>query len=68
MAASPAALTLIASEVCERAKMPIITGSSSDQLNKGRKFTFTAVCARLAIRPRASCRMSKLVSDQPKSP
>ena len=28
------ALTLIASEVCERAKMPIITGSSSDQLNK----------------------------------
>src|SRR3954467_12181424 len=35
------ALTLIASEVCERAKVAIITGSSSDQLNKGRKFTFT---------------------------
>ncbi|MGC1622062.1 MAG: ABC transporter substrate-binding protein, partial [Pseudolabrys sp.] len=29
------ALTLIASEVAERAKVPIITGSSSDQLNKG---------------------------------
>src|SRR5580692_10842734 len=28
------ALTLIASEVAERAKVPIITGSSSDQLNK----------------------------------
>src|SRR6202162_5980861 len=35
------ALTLIASEVCERAKVPIITGSSSDQLNKGRTYTFT---------------------------
>ena len=35
------ALTLIASEVAERAKVPIITGSSSDQLNKGRTYTFT---------------------------
>src|SRR5471032_2573284 len=35
------ALTLIASEVAERAKVPIITGSSSDQLNKGRSYTFT---------------------------
>ena len=30
------ALTLIASEVAERAKVPLITGSSTDQLNKGR--------------------------------
>ena len=35
------ALTLIASEVAERAKVPIITGSSSDMLNKGRTYTFT---------------------------
>jgi branched-chain amino acid transport system substrate-binding protein len=35
------ALTLIASEVAERAKVPLITGSSSDQLNKGRTYTFT---------------------------
>src|SRR5580704_16148141 len=31
------ALTLIASEVAERAKVPLLTGSSSDQLNKGRR-------------------------------
>src|SRR5665647_158414 len=37
------ALTLIASEVAERAKVPIITGSSSDQLNKGRTYTFTLI-------------------------
>ena len=36
------ALTLIASEVAERAKMPLLTGSSSDQLNQGdRHYTFT---------------------------
>jgi len=35
------ALTLIASEVAERAKVPLITGSSSDQLNKNRTYTFT---------------------------
>ena len=35
------ALTLIASEVAERAKVPLLTGSSSDQLNKDRHFTFT---------------------------
>jgi branched-chain amino acid transport system substrate-binding protein len=35
------ALTLIASEVAERAKVPLLTGSSSDQLNKGRTYTFT---------------------------
>jgi len=33
------ALTLIASEVAERAKVPLLTGSSSDQLNKGRHYT-----------------------------
>ena len=35
------ALTLIASEVAERAKVPLITGSSSDQLNVNRRYTFT---------------------------
>jgi len=35
------ALTLIASEVAERAKTPLLTGSSSDQLNKERHYTFT---------------------------
>jgi branched-chain amino acid transport system substrate-binding protein len=35
------ALTLIASEVAERAKMPLITGSSSDKLNIDRHYTFT---------------------------
>src|SRR5277367_6988792 len=35
------ALTLIASEVAERAKMPLLTGSSSDLLNKNRHYTFT---------------------------
>src|ERR1700730_6797452 len=35
------ALTLIASEVAERAKVPLLTGSSSDQLNKRRHYTFT---------------------------
>jgi len=59
------ALTLIASEVCERAKVPIITGSSSDQLNKGRKFTFTPF-ARASQFARAQLQMAKLVSDQPK--
>src|SRR6478672_8937063 len=36
------ALTLIASEVCERAKVPIITGSSSDQLKVAVIFENTA--------------------------
>src|SRR5271170_4765815 len=35
------ALTLIASEVAERAKVPLLTGSSSDQLNANRHYTFT---------------------------
>jgi branched-chain amino acid transport system substrate-binding protein len=59
------ALTLIASEVCERAKVPIITGSSSDQLNKGRTHTFTPF-ARASQFAKAQLQMSKLVSDQPK--
>ena len=59
------ALTLIASEVCERAKVPIITGSSSDQLNKGRTYTFTPF-ARASQFARAQLQMSKLVSDTPK--
>jgi branched-chain amino acid transport system substrate-binding protein len=59
------ALTLIASEVCERAKVPIITGSSSDQLNKGRSYTFTPF-ARASQFAKAQLEMSKLVSEQPK--
>jgi branched-chain amino acid transport system substrate-binding protein len=59
------ALTLIASEVCERAKVPILTGSSSDMLNKGRRFTFTPF-ARASQFAQTQLRMSKLVSDKPK--
>src|ERR1700736_240008 len=61
----PGALTLIASEVAERAKMPLLTGSSSDQLNKGRSYTFTPF-ARASQFAQAQLRMSKLVSDKPK--
>jgi branched-chain amino acid transport system substrate-binding protein len=59
------ALTLIASEVAERAKVPLLTGSSSDQLNKGRTFTFTPF-ARASQFALAQLQMSKLVSDKPK--
>src|ERR1700682_3735944 len=59
------ALTLIASEVAERAKVPLITGSSSDPLTQGRTYTFTPV-ARASPFVRAQLRMSKLVSDKPK--
>lgn len=59
------ALTLIASEVAERAKVPLLTGSSSDQLNKGRRFTFTPF-ARASQFAQAQLQMSKLVSDKPK--
>src|ERR1700684_2150946 len=59
------ALTLIASEVCERAKVPIITGSSTDQLNKGRHYTFTPF-SRATQFALAQLQMSKLVSDSPK--
>jgi branched-chain amino acid transport system substrate-binding protein len=59
------ALTLIASEVAERAKMPLLTGSSSDQLNKGRNYTFTPF-SRASQFALAQLQMSKLVSDAPK--
>ena len=59
------ALTLIASEVAERAKVPIITGSSTDQLNKNRRFTFTPF-SRASQFALAQLQMSKLVSDKPK--
>jgi branched-chain amino acid transport system substrate-binding protein len=59
------ALTLIASEVTERAKMPLLTGSSSDQLNKGRSYTFTPF-ARASQFALAQLRMSRLISDKPK--
>src|SRR3984893_12725484 len=59
------ALTLIASEVAERAKVPLITGSSSDQLNKDRHYTFTPF-ARASQFAQAQLQMSKLVSDKPK--
>jgi branched-chain amino acid transport system substrate-binding protein len=59
------ALTLIASEVAERAKVPIITGSSSDMLNKGRTYTFTPF-ARASQFAKAQLQMAKLVGDKPK--
>jgi branched-chain amino acid transport system substrate-binding protein len=59
------ALTLIASEVAERAKVPLLTGSSTDQLNKGRHYTFTPF-ARASQFAQAQLQMSKLVSDKPK--
>jgi len=59
------ALTLIASEVAERAKMPLLTGSSSDQLNKDRRYTFTPF-SRASQFALAQLQMSKLVSDTPK--
>ena len=59
------ALTLIASEVCERAKVAIITGSSTDQLNKGRHFTFTPF-ARASQFAKAQLQMAKLTGDKPK--
>src|SRR5215471_10663874 len=59
------ALTLIASEVAERAKVPLITGSSTDQLNQNRRYTFTPF-ARASQFALAQLQMSKLVGDQPK--
>jgi branched-chain amino acid transport system substrate-binding protein len=59
------ALTLIASEVAERAKVPLLTGSSSDQLNQNRHYTFTPF-ARASQFAQAQLQMSKLVSDKPK--
>jgi branched-chain amino acid transport system substrate-binding protein len=59
------ALTLIASEVAERAKVPLLTGSSTDQLNQGRHYTFTPF-ARASQFAQAQLQMAKLVSDKPK--
>jgi branched-chain amino acid transport system substrate-binding protein len=59
------ALTLIASEVAERAKMPLLTGSSSDKLNENRRYTFTPF-SRASQFALAQLQMSKLVSDKPK--
>jgi branched-chain amino acid transport system substrate-binding protein len=59
------ALTLIASEVAERAKMPLLTGSSSDMLNKGHHYTFTPF-ARASQFAKTQLQMSRLVSDKPK--
>jgi len=60
------ALTLIASEVAERQRVPLLTGSSSDQLNRGgRKFTFTPF-ARASQFAQAQLRMSHLVTNKPK--
>jgi branched-chain amino acid transport system substrate-binding protein len=59
------ALTLIASEVAERAKVPMLTGSSSDQLNKGRTYTFTPF-ARASQFAQTQLRMARLTSDKPK--
>src|SRR5258707_1508663 len=59
------ALTLIASEVAERAKRPLLTGSSSDRLNKDRRYTFTPF-SRASQFALAQLQMSKLVSDTPK--
>ncbi|HXP93481.1 MAG TPA: ABC transporter substrate-binding protein [Candidatus Binatia bacterium] len=59
------ALTLIASQVTERAKVPLLTGSSSDQLNKGLQYTFTPF-ARASQFAQAQLQMSKLITDKPK--
>jgi len=61
------ALTLITSEVAERLKMPLLTGSSSDLLNQGgRKYTFTPF-ARASQFAQAQLRMAKLIaSGKPK--
>jgi branched-chain amino acid transport system substrate-binding protein len=59
------ALTLIASEVAERAKVPLLTGSSSDLLNKNRRYTFTPF-SRASQFALAQLQMSKLVSETPK--
>jgi len=59
------ALTLIASEVAERAKVPLLTGSSTDQLNKSRNYTFTPF-ARASQFAQAQLRIARLVNDKPK--
>ena len=62
------ALTLIASEVCERAKVPIITGSSSRPAEQGTPLHLHAVCARLAIRQGAVADGEARQRASPRSP
>ncbi len=50
------ALTLIASEVAERAKVPLLTGSSTRPAQPGPPLHLHAVRARLAVRRRRSCK------------
>src|SRR5262249_10620628 len=52
-------LTLIGSEVADGAKMPMLTGSGSDQLNKNRHYTFTPF-SRASQFALAQLQMSKL--------
>jgi branched-chain amino acid transport system substrate-binding protein len=59
------ALTLIASEVAERAKVPLHTGSSSDQLHVTRRYTFTPF-ARASQFAQAQLQMARLVNEKPK--
>jgi branched-chain amino acid transport system substrate-binding protein len=59
------ALTLIACEVAERARVPLLTGSSSDQLNTGRRYTFTPF-ARASQFAQTQLQMARLVDDHPK--
>jgi branched-chain amino acid transport system substrate-binding protein len=59
------ALTLIACEVAERARVPLLTGSSSDQLNKGHKYTFTPF-ARASQFAQTQLQMSKLATPNPR--
>ncbi len=58
-------LTLIASDVAERAEVPLVTGSSSDKLNEYRPYTFTPFARASQFAP-AQLQMCKLVSDKPK--
>jgi ABC-type uncharacterized transport system ATPase subunit len=59
------ALTLIAGEVTERAKVPLITGSSSDQLNKGRSYTFTPFARACSRSAAAMLKPRLLMLDEP---
>lgn len=60
------ALTLITSQVAERLKVPLITGSSSDQLNSQNfKYTFTPF-ARASQFAKSMLQMATLVTDKPK--
>ena len=51
--------------MAERAKVPLLTGSSSDQLNQRRQYTFTPF-ARASQFAQAQLQMARLVSEKPK--